>query len=232
MNRFFGFAKNVLKYLKFRRLSFGDSNDLITAHFQVWSEVNHQNREGLRIALSYLYNKPANIIETGTSAYGTDSSRLFDSYIRNFGGNFYSVDISPYPHKRLRFQHSKNSHFYISDSIRFLESVDIEGQMPKIDLVYLDSWDVDWANPHPSAVHGLEEFRRVVPFLHSGGILVIDDTPIDLKWIPIQYRQMANEYKNEYGVLPGKGALVVRELQDNAGARKVWHDYNCVYVFE
>ena len=232
MSRYFGFAKNVMKYLKFRRLGFGDSNNLITAHFQVWSEVNHQNREGLRIALSYLNNKPANIIETGTSAYGTDSSRLFDSYVRNFGGSFYSVDISPYPSKRLKFQHSKKSSFYVSDSISFLENLQISLKISKIDFVYLDSWDVDWADPHPSAVHGFEEFKRILPYLHSGSVLVIDDTPIDLKWIPAKYHHLSLEYQKEFGVLPGKGALVVRELAKSSRARKVWHDYNCVYVFE
>ena len=232
MRKYFGFTKNVLKYVRFRALRFSNSNDLVRAHFQFWSDASHQNREGLRLALSYLQNKPSVIIETGTSAYGTDSSRLFDSYVRNFGGSFYSVDISPYPSKRLKFQHSKKSSFYVSDSVSFLENLQISLKISKIGLVYLDSWDVDWADPHPSAVHGFEEFKRILPYLHSGSVLVIDDTPIDLKWIPAKHHQLSLEYQKEFGVLPGKGALVVRELAKTSGARKVWHDYNCVYVFE
>ena len=58
------------------------------------------------------------------------------------------------------------------------------------------------------------------------------DTPIDLKWIPAKHHQSSLEYEKEYGVLPGKGALIIGELEKTSRARKVWHDYNCVYVFK
>lgn len=217
--------------MRFRALKIRNSDVLVSAHFQFWSDISHQNREGLRLALSYLQNKPSVIIETGTSAYGTDSSRLFDSYVRNFGGNFHSVDISPYPSKRLKFQHSKNSYFYVSDSVSFLENLRSSLGISKIDLVYLDSWDVDWDNPTQCAIHGLAEFKLVQPYLKKGSVLVIDDTPNSLKWIPSEYHDVATKYEQKYGVLPGKGALIVKELKTNMNARKIWHDYNCVYLF-
>lgn len=231
MQKYFQFVINVLKYwrLKFARVK--SSNSLVTKHFKAWSQVDHQNREGLRLALELLENGPAIIVETGTSAYGTDSSRLFDGYVSRFGGRFFSVDISKYPSRRLRLQHSSRTEFFVSDSLTFLRSIQEVFKLERIDFVYLDSWDVDWDNPTQCAIHGLAEFKLVQPYLKKGSVLVIDDTPNSLKWIPSEFRDVATKYEQTYGVLPGKGALVVKELKTNMNVRKIWHDYNCVYLF-
>lgn len=231
MQKYFKFAFNFLKYwrLKFARVR--TSNSLVSKHFKTWSQVDHQNREGLRLALELLENRSAIIVETGTSAYGTDSSRLFDGYVSRFGGRFFSVDISTYPSRRLKLQHSSRTEFFVSDSLTFLGSIQKVLKSEVIDFVYLDSWDVDWENPTQCAIHGLSEFKLVQPYLKKGSVLIIDDTPNSLKWIPSEFHDIAIKYEQKYGVLPGKGALIVKELETNSNVRKIWHDYNCVYFF-
>ena len=52
-----------------------------------------------------------------------------------------------------------------------------------IDFLYLDSYDVDFLNPLPSALHHLEEFNRVKHLLHKNSIILIDDTPVSPYWL-------------------------------------------------
>lgn len=222
------FFSNYLRYLKFRFSRIDNSDQLVEKHFQTWSDTNHQCLEGLRLALELLDNKPSLIIETGTSAYGTDSSRLFDSYITRFGGKFYSVDINPHASQRLAFQHSRHSHFVVSDSLTFLENFQLESTEFKIDLAYLDSWDVDWSNPTESAIHGFNEYLRIKDNLKPGSVIIIDDTPRTLKWIPEECVEIAQEYLSANGVLPGKGALILKEIQGSSLVKIIWHEYNLV----
>ena len=223
--------RNIAKYQRHKNVRFESVDSLVTNHFDMWSNPSHQNVENLRIALNLLGGESATIVETGTSAYGTDSSRLFNSYIENYGGLFYSIDIRKQAKKNLVFQHSQNSKFLTGDSVQLLGELSRSNEISSVDLVYLDSWDVDWADPNQCAKHGLEEFRLVKPFLKKGSILVIDDTPNSLKWIPSEFHEIALNYERENGVLPGKGALVVKELESDPGSQKIWHEYNCVYLF-
>lgn len=47
----------------------------------------------MKKAIGSLHESPSTIIETGSSAWGTDSSVMFDSFVQSFGGEFLSVDI-------------------------------------------------------------------------------------------------------------------------------------------
>jgi hypothetical protein len=177
--------------------------------------------------LDSLSGKPATIIETGTSAYGTDSSRLFDSYVRNFGGDFYTVDINTYPARHLRFAKSRRSNFFVMDSVQFLNSFSKIASEKSVHLIYLDSWDVDWSNPYASAEHGRKELVAIRPLLRTGTIIVIDDTPASMNWIPISSQDTASRFKEEFGVLPGKGAFFNQALE-GIDFRVIHHDYNLV----
>ncbi len=46
----------------------------------------------MKVAIELLGDRPARILETGSSAWGTNSSLLFDSYVHRFGGEFYTID--------------------------------------------------------------------------------------------------------------------------------------------
>ena len=214
---------------KFKR--FESVSDLVNSHFAKWSDPNHQNRLGFYITLSNTCTLNPIIVETGTSAYGTDSSRIFDSFAKMFNGYFYSVDINEYPAKRLRIAKSKRSKFYIMDSVDFLRKFGPLTQHKTVDLFYLDSWDIDWGNPLKSALHGRNEMDAIKPYIKPGTVLMIDDTPNSLKWIPVENRAIAVEFKKEFGVLPGKGAFfgaVLAELDYQI----LHHDYNVVLLFK
>lgn len=231
MNRWRYHAENLFWSITWRFKRFRTVEDLVEEHFNRWSESDHQNRKGLFLALSSLLGKPAVIVETGTSAYGTDSSRLFDAYVRSFGGSFYSVDINDYPSKRLKFAKSKRTHFYVMDSVQFLLNFTDIAARKSVDLIYLDSLDVDWGNSFESAEHGEKELLAIRQLLRSGTIIVIDDTPAEMKWIPVSDRVAATNFKNQFGVLPGKGAFHNRALE-GIDFKIIHHDYNLVICVE
>ena len=221
----------IIKSKKLKRLKIDDYSKLVEHHFSSWSEINHPSKAGLAIALSNLNDLPANILETGTSAWGCDSSRLFDSYVRIFGGKFVSIDLRAEASNWLRFQVSRFSSFFVGDSVKFLINDFPKLEMNRIDLCYLDSFDIDWHNSISSAEHGYAEFVAVRAFLKKGSILIIDDTPNNLDKIPIGAHKHAEEFFSEFGVLPGKGSLVHKEILKNGDAEVLHHSWNVVYRF-
>jgi hypothetical protein len=184
----------------------------------------------LTVALKNVNLENPVLVETGTSAYGTDSSRLFDAFVDYHGGTFHSVDLDPVPSKRLIFQHSRQSHFYIGDSVNFLKD-ELGHQTKTVDLFYLDSFDVDWENPMAAAQHGLAEYKALYKYIKTGTVLVIDDTPATIEYIPKHFHKNTLKFLEEYGVLPGKGALILKELQEIKSVQVLSHEYNLVVKF-
>jgi hypothetical protein len=117
----------------------------------------------------------------------------------------------------------------VGDSVSFISQ--FAGTLPSIDVCYLDSWDLDWSDPMPSAEHGLAEWHAVRPLVKAGTILVIDDSPADLEWVPPGVRGQAEKFLRVNGFLPGKGALAHREIVSDPRVRVAWHGYNAVYLF-
>jgi len=203
-------------------------SDIVTKHFEYWSSTNHPNLKAFEIVFRELSGSPAHIIETGTSAWGTDSTRLWDRYVSRYGGSFQSVDIRSDPARRLKGQLGKHTRLVVSDSVKFLKNT-----LPTehVDVFYLDSWDVDWENPLESANHGFREFEVIRMKLKAGCILFIDDTPAHLDWIPTEYWEIARKFEKEYGVLPGKGAFVLKILRDEPDIEYLHHAYSVVIKF-
>ena len=212
-------------------VTFESSDELVDHHFETWSHPSHINFSSLQETLRLLGEKPSLILETGTSAWGTDSSRLFDAYVAAFGGEFETVDIRVEPMVKLRRSLSQRSRLSCDDSVRFLKRWVEENPGRQVDLVYLDSWDLDVLAPIPAANHGLSEFFAVAPALGEGSLLLIDDTPADPGWFPIELREAAQDFESRYRLVPGKGMLVDRYLQGRADVTKVHHGYQALYRF-
>lgn len=216
-----------------KRQAFAETKDLVQSHFHISSVQDHPCRETLHLALEHLQRKPAVIVETGSSAWGTNSSLLFDSYVNSFGGVFESVDIRAEPMRTLKKLCSSRSTFFCDDSVVFLKKY--SDRTKKIDLVYLDSWDVDWRDPMPSALHGFHEFITIFPLLkRSGGLLLIDDTPVDSGVMEKVQEKHVKDYNNfhaQYGFSAGKGSLVKKFLEDNKFGRLLAHDYQVLWKF-
>lgn len=218
-------------YKEYKSRHFDLVADLSTAHFETWSDTKHVNRPGFDAALSLMDGSPKTILETGTSAWGTDSTRLWDAYVAQFGGEFWTVDLSPNPSMRLQSQVSSRTHLEIGDSVEFIQNFVDSTSCSHIDVCYLDSWDLDWSDPDPAAQHGLNEWNAVAPLMRQGSILIIDDSPHSMQWVPSQYRALAQTYEQTHGYLPGKGALVDLVLRADPRVEVIWHGYNSVYRF-
>ncbi len=216
-------ARNILKSLYYNLRIHFSNKSLSENHFNYWSEPDHVNFAAFQKIESLMGGKPQVIIETGTSAWGTESTRFWDAYVRKYGGEVWSVDIRSEPKKRLKFQTSRRTHLTIGDSVEFLASDTVENPT----IVFLDSWDVDWSNPKPAAVHGLKEFKSVLPKLQAGSYIFIDDSPSTLDYIAAINQDQANEYLREEGVLPGKGADVLKMLE-KGGVEPIFHKYSMI----
>lgn len=224
----------ILRIIKSRFLLFIAANsktDIVNLHFQFWAPKNHVNRKGFEIALNLATKERPIIFETGTSAYGIDSTRLLDQYAFRYGGKLMSVDLSPRPKHSLKFQLSSKTELFVMDSLLFINN-ELETYTHKIDICYLDSWDVDWESPSASEQHGLSEFLGISKFLVKGSIIVIDDTPSELSYVPEVYQNDAAQFKKLYGRLPGKGSLVLQEIISGKSKELeiIHHEYNLVLL--
>jgi hypothetical protein len=106
----------------------------------------------------------------------------------------------------------------------------------QFNLVYLDSWDVDWREPLPAAIHGFHEFLTVLPMLvASQGLLLIDDTPLDNKLfasVTGHPPDVFDSFRAAYGFSPGKGGMIVEYLAKRNMAKKISHHYQVLYSFD
>jgi hypothetical protein len=166
------------------------------------------------------------IVETGCSAHGTKSTLLWDIFVNIFGGKVCSVDLNNSAVVETNLLTSEKTTVTCSDSLTYLPTLN-----EKIDFLYLDSYDVDFLNPLPSAKHHLKEFNCIKHLLHKGSIVLIDDTPVSPEWLdngkhcPI-YNTLKHTFNPE---MCGKGSLVNKELE-LMGAKKLMHQYQILWI--
>ena len=122
------------------------------------------------------------IVETGCARQENNfegdgmSTTIFDTFVDYHGGELYSVDINP-DNVRFAMATAKKANITCSDSVKFLhqQSKVWLSQNRKIDLLYLDSFDFDMANPHTSSLHHIFELVAVMPCLQEGTMICVDD---------------------------------------------------------
>jgi hypothetical protein len=159
------------------------------------------------------------ILETGCMrgdhgewCFGDDgcATHIFDRFVNYYNGEFYSVDIDPnnvdYSRKRV----SEKTNIECSDSVKYLYSLP---ETLKFDLVYLDSYDIERTNPHPSQLHHIKELCSIMKNLSRGTIIIVDDHDAFFTSGEI-----------------GKGTYVMEYL-DNIGAEKLYEGYQIVYRY-
>lgn len=142
------------------------------------------------------------IVETGCARqednYEGDgqSSLLFDKYIHEYGGNFWTVDIA---HESTTYCRSKiisdRTLVHEMDSITFLKKLNTKllAEGRQIDFLYLDSFDAPKDKPevvYNSALHHIYELMAILPSLKAGALIGVDDN-----W-------------DEDGKMKGKGQLI------------------------
>lgn len=172
--------------------------------------------------------KDLTILETGIAAHGTQSTYLFDSYIRKYGGRFYSVDINPALIEMHQGNMCPGTTLYCQDSVEFIKKWTTEHK--HVDVVYLDSYDLNFYDPQPSGTHGLNEYNAILPVLHKDSLLLIDDTPSDPYWLDTrgQLYDHMKQYYAQHNKMPGKGMYV---LDVPKQATTLLHNYQVLYKF-
>lgn len=134
-----------------------------------------------------LFDRPVTLVETGCARdmYGWQgdglSTRLFDQYVqhRDDGSFCISVDLNPAAVEFCKSMVSPRTLVHEADSVNFLANLvkafQSEGRW--IDLLYLDSMDVDFQYWQASASHHLKELTVCMTRLHSDSLVVVDDSP-------------------------------------------------------
>ena len=212
---------NNINFLEKRLKDINNIDELLDFHFNTYSDSKHINKDMFKILLENFNGLSINILETGSAAHGTKSSMLFACYVKIFGGRFDTVDTNPEIKLYYSFIESSNIEFHSEDSLKFINNLE-EKYVASLDLIYLDSFDLDINNPGPSQNHGLIEFLSLNKKLKKGALISIDDTPIS-------YELFGNTKKNEFDFIPGKGRLVLDFLDKNPNLYQIlYHNYSVV----
>ncbi len=158
----------------------------------------------------------------GSLCFGDDgcSSYLFDQFLNYNEGELISVDINQ---ENVNFANSffnnSRSKAFCKDSVEFISSdygniTKIDNfKGARIDLLYLDSFDITKDSPLPSQEHHLKEFNAACRYLGKGSIVVIDDHNAFLTEPPI-----------------GKGKLVKELIEGLGMGKKIFEDYQIGWI--
>ena len=191
----------------------------------------------------YLDSQPTPIIivETGClrkkdNFLDGQSTLLFDKYTLSRGENskIYTVDINPESTKVCKEVVSKNVEINTDDSIRYLNNLCniFLKNKTKVSMFYLDSFDLDWRYPYPSAAHHLKELAAISRLLHEDTLVLVDDSPATGN-----LTQNENKPDEPWKILGspsplptigGKGFLV-HEYASHVGAKLVFSHYQSAW---
>ena len=169
------------------------------------------------------------ILESGIASAGTQSTYLFNEYVRKYGGQFWSVDINKNLVDKNIGKMCPATHLVCDDSVHFFTNWVITNNK-QADVIYLDSWDLDFYDPEPAGIHGLNEYNALLPSIKKNTLLLIDDTPATPYWLDTRgklFNDMTVFYKNN-NYLPGKGMYVLNEPKE---AVTLLHNYQVLYKF-
>lgn len=174
---------------------------------------------------------PVTIVETGCTrqpgnwAGDGQSTVLFDQYVQHRGlhSGVWSVDLDPAAVAQCQRLVSAQTTVTQADSVAWLHQLgpQLAAQGRHIDLLYLDSYDVDFAYWFVSAAHHLKELTAIVPWITDQTLVVVDDSGL----APVVVQHSADRMTvARPGGIGGKGRLVA-EYAATVGA----HQEFCLY---
>lgn len=169
------------------------------------------------------------ILESGIASAGTNSTYLFNEYVRKYGGLFWSVDINPALVREHQGNMCPGTQLICDDSVHFFTNWTKTHDL--VNVIYLDSYDLDFYNPAPSANHGLAEYKSLMPVIKKDTLMLIDDTPSNPYWLDSRgqvYNDMISYYMTNNKTMPGKGMHVLNEITN---ANMLLHNYQVLYKF-
>lgn len=153
------------------------------------------------------------IVETGTLRQPGNwegdgqSTFMFDALTRSRGGAFFSIDVTIESIDSARRACSSATQLIANNSVAALHA--LAGLVSRrIDILYLDSFDLDAGNPLPSAIHHGLELTAARPLIGPGTLICVDDYAA--------------------GSGGGKGMIVERFLS-NIGAKVLYAGYQKIW---
>lgn len=161
----------------------------------------HAERRGAR-------NYDPLLVETGTVrtrdnwAGDGQSTRLFDAYVSHHHGRCLTVDIDPAAALLARELCSRRTEATTGDSVRFLSELSARLGERHIDLLYLDSFDLDPADARPSAFHHMKELTAVWRSLGPGTVIAVDDNPVLPDGTRIGKAMYVAQFFDDLGIAP------------------------------
>lgn len=120
------------------------------------------------------------LVETGTLRIPGNwegdgqSTFQFDALVREAGGTFFSIDATVESVATARRACSSATSLVLNDSVAALHAL-ARARPGPASLLYLDSYDLDAANPLPSAIHHMQEVAAAGPLLGAGTVVAVDD---------------------------------------------------------
>jgi hypothetical protein len=213
-----------------KRIRLNNVDEIIYDHFKDKNQrYKYQNLIFIKTFYPALKSlgKNSTIIETGSSAWGTKSSELFDSFANSFNGKLLTCDLRFLPAFELKKTVSEKTTFYNMDSVKFLKKLTHKGF--SCDLIYLDSWDIDFDDFYPSMTHCLNEFFWADKLIKKGGMILIDDTPANIKiakkiW-GVKNGNKAFSFQKKFNFIPGKGSLIRDIIKYNNKYKIILNEY-------
>ena len=183
---------------------------------------------------------PIIIVETGClrkkdNFLDGQSTLLFDKYTLSRGENskIYTVDISPESTKICKEVVSKNVEITTNDSVRYLNNLskNFLKNKTRVSMFYLDSFDVDWRYPYPSAAHHLKELVAINKIIDENTLVVVDDSPAT-GHLSISDETNTPNWKVLETPIPsigGKGFLV-HEYASRVNAKLLFSHYQAAWI--
>lgn len=206
-------------------------------YFSTISSALLQREISFRKVFEYLdaINSPVTIVETGCVRNSDPwaltgeghSTILFDKYVqtRDDGSRVFSVDINEQAVVTCRKLVSDKVNVHAGDSVPYLDQLSRQliQANNNINLLYLDSYDVDYEYWFPSAAHHLKELLAAWRAVNPETLVVVDDCPTTANLVMDNTGnyQFDRFFKPRVG---GKGRLVA-EYAEQTNAEMVFSHY-------
>ena len=155
--------------------------------------------------------RPLLVVETGSVRVPDNwegdgqSTRVFDAFAGHqgrHGDKVLTVDIDPDAAVAVRSLCSDRVEAHTMDSVRFLHELSGRLGAQPIDLLYLDSFDLDVRNPHPSALHHLKELAAIWKNVGPGTVVAVDDNPVLDDGTPVGKGVYVAQFFRDLGIEP------------------------------
>ena len=177
------------------------------------------------------FDGPVTIVETGCVRTADNwvgdgqSTILFDQYVGSGDRDsiVHTVDLDPAATQACRSLVSDRVVVHTGDSVAVLPRIagQLSAEGRRLDLLYLDSLDLDWNNPTRSAVHPLKELISIIGMVNPDTLVVVDDSAMQC-WAVVAERDRLHVLAPP--TITGKG-LYVAEYAAQVQARLMFSHY-------